>query len=272
MSLSMRKDKIEERMAGIERDMKDMRSEIRQEIASMASEMKETQVALVENMLEELQDAMSSGYRQVAYELYISNSEKKFKEQYSYDCPPGCDRDGCISGFVEDHLRKGIRDMDAAPPDMAGTVVKSLLDSDNAEYESDRGTACQYCRDIYSVERDNLLSLGEKFAAYRKSMSLRRNVTYFKHLPDDLTVTEIIDPLSHRARFVMLKNLTSGSMSFKDLGEITGYDGGHLVYHLNKLVSAGLVSKEGSGLYQITDKGMDVMEVVRKMHGKQARL
>jgi predicted transcriptional regulator len=57
-------------------------------------------------------------------------------------------------------------------------------------------------------------------------------------------------------------------MSFKDLGAVTGYDGGHLTYHLNKLVSAGLVSKENSGAYQITEKGMGLMDVIRKMYGR----
>jgi Mn-dependent DtxR family transcriptional regulator len=37
---------------------------------------------------------------------------------------------------------------------------------------------------------------------------------------------------------------------------------------LNKLASAGLVSKEGGGLYRITDKGMGVMEVIRKMYAR----
>jgi DNA-binding HxlR family transcriptional regulator len=118
------------------------------------------------------------------------------------------------------------------------------------------------------TERDRLLEMGEKFTAYRKSLNIRRSLPYFKQLPDDLTVSELIDPLSHRARFVMLKNLTSGSMSFKDLGDVTGYEGGHLIYHLNKLVSAGLVSKKEEGQYLITDKGMAVMEVIRKMYGR----
>lgn len=263
----MRKDTIEERIVGIERDMKELKSEIRQEITSMSSELKEAQLAIVEDMMGELQEAMSAGYRQIAYELSISNSETRFKEQFC-ECPPGYDRDGCIKHFVEAHLRQDIVSLDNAPPDSTDEVLKTITDRDEVEGREDQGTVCERCRDIYAVERDKLLEMGQKFAVYRKSLYMSRTRPYFKQLPDDLTVSELIEPLSHRARFVMLKNLTTGGMSFKELGEVTGYEGGHLIYHLNKLASSGLVAKGDGGLYQITDKGMGVMEVIRKMYGR----
>jgi DNA-binding HxlR family transcriptional regulator len=264
----MRKDRIEERIVGIERDMKEIRSEIRQELASMASELKEVQVSLVQDMIGEIQDTMSAGYRQIAYDISIGHSERRFDEQMCRECPPDEDRGGCIKHFVEEHLRGSAAAMEAAPPGMEGEALKPFIDHDNANSRSFKGTACEYCQGIYVAERDRLLEMGEKFAAYRKSLYVRRERPYFKQLPDDLTVSELIDPLSHRARFVMLKNLTSGCMSFTALGEVTGYEGGHLIYHLNKLVAAGLVSKEDSGAYQITEKGIDVMEVIRKMYGR----
>lgn len=246
--------------------MKDLRSEVRQEITSMASEIKESQLALIEDMMGDLQEAMSAGYRQIAYEISINAAERRFKEQFC-ECPPGENRDGCIEHFVNDHLRKSIDSLDNAPQVMRGDVLKTILDRDETEGRQDKGTVCERCRDIYAVERDKLLEMGEKFAAYRKSLYVRRRQPYFKQLPDDVTLSEIIEPLSHRARFAMLKNLTSGRMSFKEFGDVTGYNGGHLVYHLNKLVSSGLVLKEDGGLYCITDKGMGVMEIIRKMYG-----
>ncbi len=261
----MRKDRIEERIAGIERDVKELRSEMRQEIMSMAAEIKEAQVAMMEDMAGEIQDAMSAGYRQIAYELCIGNAEKRFREQMSHDCPPGDERNECIGHFVEEHLRKGVNRLDCAAPGERDTALASIIEQDDINTRNFKGKACERCQAIYLEERDKLLELEKKFSAYRSGMSLKRR--YYKQLPDDLTVSELIDPLSHRARFIMLKTLTSGGMSFKELGEVTGYEGGHLVYHVNKLVSAGLVSKADSGAYQITDKGLGVMEVIRKMYG-----
>jgi DNA-binding HxlR family transcriptional regulator len=235
---------------------------------SMASDLREAQSAMIEGMMGEIQDAMSAGYRQIAYEICINGAERRFNEQMSHNCPPDDNREECIKHFVEDHLRDGIERLDEASPDTTGDILKSIIGRDDTEARRFKGTPCEFCQGIYVTERDRLLEMGEKFTAYRKSLNIRRSLPYFKQLPDDLTVSELIDPLSHRARFVMLKNLTSGSMSFKDLGDVTGYEGGHLIYHLNKLVSAGLVSKKEEGQYLITDKGMAVMEVIRKMYGR----
>ena len=263
----MRKDTIEERIIGIERDMKEMRSELRQEIVSMALELKEAQLALVEDMMGDIQEAMSSGYRQIAYEISIGSAEKRFNEEMSHECPQE-ERGPCIAHFVEEHLRKGIVSMDGAPPGMEEAALAAIVDHDEADARSYKGTACEFCHGIYIAERDRLFGMEKKFTAYRNEMSARRGRLYFKQLPDDLTVSELIEPLSHRARFVMLKNLTTGGMPFKELGDVTGYEGGHLIYHLNKLAASGLVAKGPDGLYQITDKGLGVMEVIRKMYGR----
>jgi DNA-binding HxlR family transcriptional regulator len=209
---------------------------------------------------------MSAGYRQIAYEISIGSAEKRFQEEMYPECPPG-ERNECIGHFVEEHLRKGITSLEAAPQDRKSAALSAIVEHDAENSREFRGTACERCQGIYLVERDRLLDMEKKFAEYRSSMAARRARPYYRQLPDDLTVSELIDPLSHRARFVMLKNLTSGGMSFRELGDVTGYQGGHLIYHLNKLVSAGLVSKEDSGLYAITDKGIGVMEVIRKMYG-----
>ncbi|HTX43730.1 MAG TPA: winged helix-turn-helix domain-containing protein [Methanocella sp.] len=263
----MRKDRIEERIVGIERDIKEMRSELRQDVTSMAAELREVQVSLVEDMVEDILDSMSQGYRQIAYEISIAGAEKRFKEQMSHDCPPGDERGECIGHFVEDHLRKCIVSLDNAPPGGKEAALAPFIDHDDANTRNFKGMACERCQPIYLDERDKLLEMDKKFTAYRNGMSSKRRQPYYKQLPDDLTVSELIDPLSHRARFIMLKNLTSGGMQFKELGDVTGYEGGHLIYHVNKLASAGLIKKEETGLYQITDKGLGVMEVIRKMYG-----
>jgi DNA-binding transcriptional ArsR family regulator len=263
----MRKDRIEERIAGIEQDMKELRSEIRQELRSMISELKEFQELMVDDRVGEIQDALSKEYRQIAYDNSISEADRKFRADMSADCPPD-ERSGCIDDLVNNHLRSDITQFDNAPPEMARQTLKSIVDRDNAQCAR-YSSGCDGCMKLYKAERDRLLEMGEKFAQYRQSISSHGNGMYFRQLPDDLAVSEIIDPLSHKARFAMLKSLTSDGRSYKELGEVTGYTGGHLLYHLNKLTDAGLVRKDGdTGLYQITEKGSGVMEIVRKMYAR----
>ncbi|HMK47792.1 MAG TPA: hypothetical protein VK436_14305 [Methanocella sp.] len=263
----MRKDTIEARIVGIEREMKELRSEIRQELREMISELKEFQGLMIDDRIGEMQDAMDRQYCQVAYDAALSRARETFQDQIHHDCPPGWNRDECIDHMVENHLRADIAEIENALPDQVGKTVESILDRDAAEAAQDAGTACEGCLLIYDAERDRLLAMAEKFIRYRQGLSRTRERVSFRQLPDDMVVSEIVGPLSHRARFAMLKCMTSRSASFKELEEVTGYDGGHLVYHLNKLISAGLTCKdEATGLYQITEKGANVMEIVKKMY------
>ena len=265
----MRKDTIEQRIIGIEKDMKELRSEIRQELRSVIAELKEFQELVVESRVVEIQDALSKEYRQIAYESQISEADRKFREQMSFDCPPGDSHDDCIDSLVGNHLRSDIASLDDASPEKAGEVLNAIADRDNDYCASYDGTQCEGCMKLYKSEHDRLLEMGEKFTRYRQSLSARKNSLYFRQLPDDLAVSEIVEPLSHKARFAMLKSLTASGRSYKELGEITGYTGGHLLYHLNKLTDAGLAHKDGAtGQYRITEKGAGVMEIVKKMYAQ----
>jgi DNA-binding transcriptional ArsR family regulator len=264
----MRKDTIEERITGIEKDMKELRSEIRQELRSMISELKEFQTLVVEDRAAEIQDALSREYRQIAYENNIVEADRKFRAQMSADCPPD-ERSGCIDDLVDKHLRSDIMSLDNASPETAGQTLESIRNQDDVYCARFKGTNCEECMKLYKSEHDRLLDMGARFTRYRKSLSTRGNGLYFQQLPDDLAVSEIVEPLSHKARFAMLKSLTSGDRTYKELGEITGYTGGHLLYHLNKLTDAGLAEKEEKkGLYRITEKGTGVMEIVKKMYAQ----
>ncbi|RXL78454.1 ArsR family transcriptional regulator, partial [Citrobacter sp. AAK_AS5] len=75
-------------------------------------------------------------------------------------------------------------------------------------------------------------------------------------LPDEEVLSTLIEPLSHPVRFAIMKGLSGGSLSYSELSALTGYKGGHLLFHVTRLVEAGLIAKsETSGLYALTEKG-----------------
>ncbi len=264
----MRKDQIEERIIGIERDMKELRSEIRQELRSMIDELKEFQTLMIEDRIGEVQETTSRQYCQMAYDSALAQARTTMQQRMN-NCPPGSEKDECIEHLMEKHLRAGIDELDCARPEDVPKTVQGILDRDARERVSDVGTKCETCMLVYDGERDRLLAMGQKFVKYRQNLAQSRANVYFSQLPDNLAVSEIVDPLSHKARFAMLKSLTSDDRTYKELGEITGYTGGHLLYHLNKLTDAGLVQKDGdTGQYRITEKGAGIMEIIRKMYAK----
>lgn len=58
-------------------------------------------------------------------------------------------------------------------------------------------------------------------------------------------------------------------MTFEELGTLIGSKGGHLLHHLNKLIESGLVIKtDGGKRYSITDRGIGLMDLVKKLYSK----
>jgi len=59
--------------------------------------------------------------------------------------------------------------------------------------------------------------------------------------PGSSSISRFVRPGTGVGGRAPMHGLHSGTESYTELGEITEYAGGHLLYHLNKLTDAGLV-------------------------------
>ena len=74
-------------------------------------------------------------------------------------------------------------------------------------------------------------------------------------------VEEGLKPLSHPTRLLILASLRNGGGSFNKLSESTGMKGGHLIFHLDQLLSSDPIVQDGrKGNYVITSKGIEIMD------------
>ena len=53
----------------------------------------------------------------------------------------------------------------------------------------------------------------------------------------------ILDPVAHRARLQVMLSIFKGENRFADFTSATGLRGGHLLYHINKLLDSGLIQQ-----------------------------
>ena len=133
------------------------------------------------------------------------------------------------------------------------------------------GEPCRTCFSAYLHEKDQIKTAVGRFKESRESLAGTKKSLFLSELPGDLVISTLVEPLSHEHRFAMLRSLSTGSMSFKELGTLTGSKGGHLLYHINKLIDAGLVIKtDGGKRYSITDRGLGVMGLVKKLYAQKA--
>ena len=155
-------------------------------------------------------------------------------------------------------------------PDEAERFLSAQVQQDKellVRYPELDRSPCRSCYDTYCRERDGLMQAVGKLSATRQVLIRKKPDMYISELPDEQVLSTLIEPLSHPVRFSMLKALSGGSMSYSELSVLTGYKGGHLLFHVTRLVEAGLVVKtEPAGLYSLTEKGMAVMTLVKNLY------
>jgi DNA-binding HxlR family transcriptional regulator len=75
----------------------------------------------------------------------------------------------------------------------------------------------------------------------------------------------ILDPVAHRARLQVMLSIFRGENRFADFTAATGLKGGHLLYHINKLLEGGLVQQYESKDYVLTRKGLKTLVLLAQM-------
>ena len=136
---------------------------------------------------------------------------------------------------------------------------------DGPDFNTLRGTPCEKCVNVYEAEKDGIGRIAERLRKSRQSARPANADVLISQLPDDIVISSLLEPLSHESRFLMLKSLSVKSLTYSEIAGLSGIEGGHLLYHLNKLVSSGLVNK-ADGMYAISDRGMGIMELIKKLY------
>lgn len=76
----------------------------------------------------------------------------------------------------------------------------------------------------------------------------------------------ILSIISHKTRLQVMLSIFKGNNRFTDLVKVTGINGGHLLYHLNKLINHGFIRKSSSKSYMLTTKGLKALLVLAQLN------
>jgi len=75
-------------------------------------------------------------------------------------------------------------------------------------------------------------------------------------------IAEKISAVSNAVRIKILEALFKGERSYAELERITGIKGGHLQFHLKKLIKAGYAARGLRGDYVITAEGLGILKLI----------
>lgn len=91
-----------------------------------------------------------------------------------------------------------------------------------------------------------------------------------KLLIDEIEPAEVdekfLNPLSHQSRLSIMLSIYRGENRFTDFMEKTGFNGGHLIYHLKILEDSGLIRQFASKEYVLTSKGLNCLVMIANLN------
>ena len=261
----MRRGDIEERMIRIEKSLRDLQAGQRETSDTILAALRSVQATLIEEKMESMRQQLGREYQRLLLDLLLSTAQRELARV----CPDPCslyDRQECLDFF---HVR--LKEFgEHMGPDEAERFIAAQVEHDQdmmSRYPEHGRDLCQACFQAYVRERDHLIDAIRDMNAARHALLRRNHDLLIAEMPDEKVLSSIIEPLSHPVRFAMIKALSGGSMSYSELSALTGFKGGHLLFHVARLVEAGLVMKSGtSGLYTLTEKGMGVMGIIRSLY------
>ena len=108
-------------------------------------------------------------------------------------------------------------------------------------------------RELINDSRDIALRYAEELRALNKE-------SIFKDGVED-EIYNLITPLSNEIRLKILTGLRKGGKTYSQLEKGIGIKGGHLIFHLEKLINGGYVTQERKN-YILTLNGLKVLKLL----------
>ncbi|MCS7095755.1 MAG: winged helix-turn-helix domain-containing protein [Candidatus Bathyarchaeota archaeon] len=179
------------------------------------------------------------------------------KERLEAKLPPSCGKREACKNVIGDFLHKNlrlIRQLRVNDDD----VREMRREFDELKRNNAANVECLQCFKEAELLFERQIQLFRSLNIYSDDKS--ESVDLSK-IPENVIVNEIFEPLANVKRFQILKALAIKERTFSDMIQLTGLQGGNLLFHLQKLLDAGLIiQRHERGDYMVTEKGYKILK------------
>lgn len=120
-----------------------------------------------------------------------------------------------------------------------------------------KGTPCEECHQSFQKK------LKRQKRAFQTIVLVEKTPDPEEQMNVDLLVETVLEPLANSVRLKIFLGIYEGKKSFSKLAQISNLKGGHLIFHLKKLLDPGLIAQEDNkGDYIITQKGTEIVKKI----------
>jgi predicted transcriptional regulator len=239
--------------------------DLRSEIADLKTELAEIK-AILGRMTDPAHLPESSALipraRTDLLEVMVSQAIDDVEEGLSRNMIKRCDlKEPCRATFTS-FLQKNASLLER------DVVREEVIITNQSELDRLRETSpydkCGKCFDEVARLFGKQVRLMRSLRIYSTTIDKRQEISELK---ESDFVREVIEPISSSHRLQIIKAASTEPRTFSSLAEITGLKGGNLLFHIQRLLEAGMmVQRHDRGDYLITEKGFKVLKGVSDVH------
>lgn len=235
---------------------------IKEEIVTLKKEFSRFLQRANQQHIEEILEDMRTSFMKTMVNYLCDDASERMHRQMVQDCKM---RDFCEKNLI-DILQE-----------TAGLVGRHRIDSNNIKLYREKlehlkkeakNPKCSSCFSEAMNIFETQVKLMHSLQTYEEKEEGTKKADISEIEPSKLA-SEICEPIANSQRLLILKELSGDSKSFSELSKLTGLRGGNLLFHLQKLLEAGMVlQKNERGDYIITRKGYSTLEGLSRIYSE----
>lgn len=229
--------------------------EIRDELRALRREVRDLADGRGQSGITGLIATMQREFGRVAIDAHLESARAGLEQELDRACP---EREKCREILFREIL-------ESAGAIAGGHATREALDGYRrrvCDLKTQARPTCGHCFE----EATRILDKQEEIAGSLGILGGQDDDPSIRSIPVEETVKKVLEPAASVPRLGILIDLAAASRTFSGLSETTGMRGGNLLFHLEKLENAGLISQRYErGEYELTASGYLVLRGIARI-------
>jgi DNA-binding HxlR family transcriptional regulator len=227
-----------------------------QEVGSLKAELGRIESVILKERLNAVEEALSQNRLMQYADLLNEEASEDIDKLLNTDCEK---RTKCHEYFRE-QLAENLLIAKSRGSKEALADLDERINQAGSQAEKAKGTQCESCQTKFQKKLKREKRAFQTIVLVEKTDNDNRNQEV---IDVPFIVENLLEPLANPARLKILVSLYEGKKSFSKLSKIMELKGGHLIFHLKKLLDSKLIAQEDNkGDYIITPKGIGAIRKI----------
>ncbi|MGA2386106.1 MAG: winged helix-turn-helix domain-containing protein [Candidatus Bathyarchaeia archaeon] len=224
------------------------------EVGSLKTELGRIESVILKDRLGAVEEALSQNRLMQYADLLNEEANEDIGKLLNADCEK---RTKCHEYFRE-QLAEILSVAKSRGSKEALADLDARINQIGNQVEKAKGTQCESCQTKFQKKLKREKRAFQTIVLVEKADSRSQEV-----IDVPFIVENLLEPLANPVRLKILISLYEGKKNFSKLSQTMELKGGHLIFHLKKLLDSKLIAQEDNkGDYIITPNGVDAIKKI----------